>query len=74
MGLNYVVKQVALDGINSLPDDSTWDDIMYFLYVNQKIEKGLLDIENGSVHNEPCREARLLWRACAGATRLLPPR
>ena len=51
-----MVKQVALDGINSLPDDSTWDDIMYFLFVNQKIEKGLSDIENGSVysHDEVC--------------------
>ena len=51
-----MVKQVAMDGINSLPDDSTWDDIMYFLYVNQKIEKGLSDIENVSVfsHNEVC--------------------
>jgi hypothetical protein len=52
-----MVKQVAIDGINTLPDNSTWDDIMYFLYVNQKIEKGLCDIENGAVYtNEKARE------------------
>jgi len=44
-----VVKQVAIDGIRTLPDNSTWDDIMYFLYVNQKIENGLNDIEKGQV-------------------------
>ena len=51
-----MVKQVAIDGIRTLPDNSTWDDIMYFLYVNQKIEKGLSDIENGAVFtNEEAR-------------------
>jgi hypothetical protein len=52
-----VVKQFAIDGIRTLPDSSTWDDIMYFLYVNQKIDKGLKDIENGSTFtNEEARE------------------
>jgi len=52
-----MVKQVAIDGIRSLPDTSTWDDIMYFLYVNQKVEKGLSDIEKGAVYtNEKARE------------------
>ena len=45
-----MVKQVAAEGILNLPDNSTWDDIMYFLYVNQKIEKGLDDIEKGAVY------------------------
>ena len=45
-----MVKQTAIDGIRSLPDTSTWDDIMYFLYVNQKVEKGLNDIEKGAVY------------------------
>ena len=45
-----MVKQVAIDGIRTLPDSSTWDDIMYFLYVTQKIEKGLSDIEKGAVY------------------------
>ena len=51
-----MVKQVAIDGIRALPDNSTWDDIMYFLYVSQKIEKGLKDIEKGAVYTK--EEAR----------------
>jgi predicted transcriptional regulator len=31
--------------IEHLPDQATWDDIMYELYVKQKIEQGLADIE-----------------------------
>ena len=51
-----MVKQVAIDGILTLPDTSTWDDIMYFLYVNQKLDKGLDDIEKGVVFTK--EEAR----------------
>jgi len=51
-----MVKQVAIDGIRTLPDSSTWDDIMYFLYVNQKIDNGLDDIEKGRVFSQ--NEAR----------------
>jgi len=47
-----MIKQVAIDGIRTLPDSSTWDDIMYFLYVNQKIENGLNDIERGQVFSQ----------------------
>ena len=52
-----MVKQFAVEGILSLPDEATWDDIMYYLYVNQKIEKGLKDIEKGAVYTrEEARE------------------
>jgi len=44
-----MVKQIAAEGVLSLPDNSTWDDIMYYLCVNQKIEKGLDDIREGAV-------------------------
>lgn len=44
-----MVKQVAIDGIRTLPDNSTWEDIMYFLYVNQKIDNGLNNIKKGQV-------------------------
>jgi len=33
--------------INRLPDQATWEDIMYELYVKQKIEAGLTAIEAG---------------------------
>ncbi len=33
-------KQSAQKLLDRLPDDAGWDDIMYELYVRQKIERG----------------------------------
>jgi predicted transcriptional regulator len=40
-------KQAAKELIDHLPDQASWNDIMYELYVKQKIEEGLADIEAG---------------------------
>jgi len=45
--MQTTIKRNAIDLINSMPESSTWDDIMYEIYVKQKIEKGLDDIKNG---------------------------
>ena len=37
------VKQEARHLIESLPDDSTWDDLMHEIYVRQTIEAGMAD-------------------------------
>ncbi|MCU1267337.1 MAG: hypothetical protein JWM21_3655 [Acidobacteria bacterium] len=34
-------KEEALQLISLLPDEATWEDIMYRLYVKRKIETGL---------------------------------
>ncbi len=39
----------AINLISSMPKSSTWDDIMYEIYVKQKIEKGLDDVRNGKI-------------------------
>jgi len=31
-----------------LPDDATWDDVLYEIYVRQSIEAGLKDAEAGN--------------------------
>jgi predicted transcriptional regulator len=41
-------KDAARQIIDHLPEQATWDDIMYELYVKQKIEEGLADIEAGN--------------------------
>jgi len=41
------VKQILLEIAQALPDDCTWDDVMYRIYVRQKIEAGLRDSEDG---------------------------
>ena len=41
------VKEAARSVIDSLPDDATWDDLMYRLYVRHKIEAGLNAADEG---------------------------
>lgn len=40
-------KEAARQIIEHLPEQATWDDIMYELYIKQKIEEGLADVEAG---------------------------
>ncbi len=44
--------------LDTLPQDATLEDIQYHLYVIQKIERGLKDIEEGRVtpHEEVMKE------------------
>lgn len=44
------VKSRALRLVRTLPASATWDDVMYSLYVRQKIETGLSDIAAGRTH------------------------
>jgi predicted transcriptional regulator len=48
------VKEKAIDSISRLPEDATWQDVMYCLYVRQKIEEGIKAAKDGRVvdHDE----------------------
>jgi Tfp pilus assembly protein PilO len=37
------IKEAAKRLIEQLPEDSTWDDLMYEIYVRQAVEAGLAD-------------------------------
>ena len=41
------VKEMARELIEHLPDTATFDDLMYELYVRQKIEAGLKAVNEG---------------------------
>lgn len=43
------VKDEAARLVAALPDDATWDDLMYEIYVRQAIEAGIADSEAGDV-------------------------
>jgi predicted transcriptional regulator len=43
------IKAEAHRIIERLPDDATWDDLMYEIYVRQAIDAGLADVEAGRV-------------------------
>jgi hypothetical protein len=45
------VKSRAIRLIRDLPKSSSWDDLMYRIYVRQKIEAGLADLRAGRVHS-----------------------
>lgn len=42
-------KEDARQLIESLPDHATWDDVMYELYVRQKIAVGIQAADEGRV-------------------------
>ncbi|OHD19688.1 MAG: hypothetical protein A2086_01670 [Spirochaetes bacterium GWD1_27_9] len=54
------VKEEAINLIKTLPDNIGWDDIMYELYVKQKIETGLKAIEEGKTISIKEAKKRLL--------------
>ena len=43
------VKEEARRLVENLPEDVTWDDLMYQIYVRQTIEAGLADSDAGRV-------------------------
>ena len=43
------VKEEARKLIDDLPDQATWDDVMYRFYIRKKVETGLKAAEQGDV-------------------------
>ena len=41
------IRDEARHIVEDLPDDASWDDLMYKIYVRQAIEAGLADSEAG---------------------------
>ncbi|MEX1256913.1 MAG: hypothetical protein WEG36_04775 [Gemmatimonadota bacterium] len=56
-------KDKVREVLSRLPDDCSLDDVLYHLYVVQKIERGLADIEAGHVvpHDEVAESLRRKW-------------
>jgi predicted transcriptional regulator len=57
---NFCLKEEAKKLIDKLPDNATWDDIMYELYVKKKIAAGLKAAEEGKVVSHADAKKRLL--------------
>ncbi|MDB5352649.1 MAG: hypothetical protein JWN86_3896 [Planctomycetota bacterium] len=41
------VKEEARQVVEGLPEDATWEDLQYEIYVRQAIEAGLKDLREG---------------------------
>ena len=53
-------KEAARHLIDRLPDQATWEDIMYELYVKQKSEAGLKAVKEGRTIPHEEMKRRLL--------------
>ena len=53
-------KDAARQIIEHMPDQATWDDIMYEFYVKQKIETGLKAADEGRTVRHEEAKRRLL--------------
>lgn len=53
-------KETVRQILDELPDDASLEDIQYRMYVHQKVNKGLKDLEEGRVvsHEEVKRRMR----------------
>jgi hypothetical protein len=45
---NTTVKEEARRLVELLPDDATWEDVHYEIYVRQAVEAGLKDSRDGT--------------------------
>lgn len=52
------VKEEALKLIDGLPEEASWEDVIYQMYVRKKIEKGIEAADQGRVvsHDEVKRQ------------------
>ena len=53
------VKRQARQLVEQLPDNATWDDLMYEIYIRQAIEAGIKDSDAGRTQNVQAVRARL---------------
>lgn len=52
-------KEEVRKMLEQIPDDSSFEDIQYHIYVREKIEHGLKDIEEGRILNQEEIERRM---------------
>jgi len=52
-------KEAVLKMLDRLPDESSFEDIQYHIYVREKIEHGLQDVKEGRVLSQEEVEHRM---------------
>jgi predicted transcriptional regulator len=52
-------KEEAIELIRRLPDDTTLEEIQYHLYVQQKVQRGMREVEEGKVYSQEEVEKRM---------------
>ena len=57
-------KQAVRSLLDQIPDDATFEDIQYHIYVREKIERGLENVKEGHVRSE--EEMELIMKRWLG--------
>ena len=52
-------KEEVKKMLEKMPDDATFEDIQYHIYVREKIERGLKDIQEGHLLSQEEVEQRM---------------
>ena len=45
--------------LDSLPDDATWEDVQYSIYVRERIERGRCEADQEKLINQDDAESRM---------------
>lgn len=63
--MNRNIKGELLDIVQNLPEDCTYEDLQYQLYVRTKIQRGLDEADTGNVvpHEDVKRRFAERWNA-----------
>ena len=64
------VKEEMKKMLESLPEDCTWEDIQYHIYVREKIERGVAAVDAGDIISQEEAEKRVdQWLKLSGQDR-----
>ncbi len=56
------IKESLLNLVENMPEDVTWDDVPYQMYVCEAIEKGLQELEESDgIHQEEAERIMDSW-------------
>jgi predicted transcriptional regulator len=55
----HSAKEDVMEILKGLPDNSSLEEIQYHLYVHQKIQRGIKDIEDGRTFTQEEMERRM---------------
>jgi hypothetical protein len=66
--LSMQVKRIVLELLDQLPDNCSFDEVLYHLYVRRTVQAGLDDVDAGRVltHDEVAESLRRRWQLGEG--------
>lgn len=57
-----IIKELAKQTIDKLPNDASYDDIIHALYINAKFENGIKEIREGKgLSHQAAKESLQKW-------------